>query len=473
MRRINALNLARSLEDDQSQETEDQRRTREAEEAARGDGGQGDEQRRREEGGEGEPVADDDASPEDSNRSVESELTEVGDMEAEAEERQTEVERAVGIATALEDLAEDLANTIDTGDVHPAMITTTDQFATHLLDQAGLEPLPELSAESFKSPEGRVSGARVSLESIRDKAKRIWAAIIEGLAKLADFIEKVYLKILDSSIFLARRAEKLKARADEMAKAGAAKTAQFVNTNRIYEALEIKGRAPTSSDLAYVLKTLQEVQSEQAKQMQQVSKLVDVFRQPNLDGIEGVTLGFKITDMHETNMDRFMRMTIDRPVAYFRTQEPMCGSTYVYVYRPEEPITKAEGLRRCNAGLTHDPKPGRVEENFPTLDLGEATAMCDEVLKLAESIRLMRRLGNESRAIKRKLANELKALANRSMADEQMKQAVEFAQALSVSLRSILDQPAIAMQSYVLETSRAALGYVSRSLNAHGAKAAE
>ncbi len=471
MRRINALNLARSLEEDQSQETEEQRRTREAEEAARGTG-EGGEQRRREEGGEGtEPVADDDASPEDSNRSVESELTEVGDMEAEAEARQTEVERAVGIATALEELAEDLAATIDTGDVHPAMITTTDQFATHLLDEAGLEPLPELAIESFKSPEGRVQGARVSLESIRDKAKRIWAAIIEGLAKLADFIEKVYLKILDSSIFLARRAEKLKVRANELK--GATKTAEFVDTNRIYDALEIKGRAPTSADIDYVLKTLQEVQGEQTKQMQQVSKLVDVFRGPNLDDIKGVTLGFKITDMHEGNFDRLTRTISDRQVAYLRTQEPMCGSTYVYVYRPVEPITSADGLRRCDAGLTNDPKSSRNgNESFPTLEIAEAITFCDKVLELAQSIRMMRRLGNESRAIKRKLANELKALANRSMADEQMKKSVEFAQALSVSLRSILDQPAIAMQSYVLETSRAALGYVSRSLNAYGAKAA-
>ena len=468
MRRINALNLARSLEDDQSQETEEQRRTREAEEAARGDGG---DQRRREGGDDNEPPVDDDASPEDSNRSVESELTEVAEMEAEAETRQTEIERAVGIATALEDLVDTLAETVDTGDVRPSTLIVSDQMATHLLEDAGLEPLPELSTEDFSSPEGRLQGARISFESIRDKAKRVWAAIIEGLAKFADFIEKVYLKILDSSIFLARRAEKLKARANELK--GATKTAEFIDTNRIYDALEIKGRAPTSADIAYVLKTLQEVQSEQAKQMQQVSKLVEVFRGPNLDDIKGVTLAFKITDMHEGNFDRLTRMVSDRQVAYSRTQEPMCGSTYVYVYRPVEPITSADGLRRCDAGLTNDPRPSRAgNESFPTLEIAEAVAFCDKVLELAQSIRMMRRLGNESRAIKRKLANELKALANRSMADEQMKKSVEFAQALSVSLRVILDQPAIAMQSYVLETSRAALGYVSRSLNAYGAKAA-
>ena len=130
---------------------------------------------------------------------------EAADDLAQAETEISEVERVEDLADALEDLAE-VAETIEEATpTDLAMVETAARAALAGSDVEVEEVLPAL--ESY-------AGTRISVETIRDTARRLWDNIVEMLKKVWEKVEGFFYKIVGTIPRLRKAAEALKDRAE-------------------------------------------------------------------------------------------------------------------------------------------------------------------------------------------------------------------------------------------------------------------
>ncbi len=177
---------------------------------------------------------------------AEVEISEAVDVAEDTSELDAEIDGAQDAAVALEALAEVVQAAAGNGglDVHGARLV---KIATeHIYDHMGL-PSGRTSSivamESFEVPGLRASATSVALEDIKENAKKIWAAIVEGIKKAAAWVMEFIQKIMTANGRIKARAEKLLQATEGMS--GSPKEKQ-VGDAKLVRSVAVNGKVPAN-----------------------------------------------------------------------------------------------------------------------------------------------------------------------------------------------------------------------------------
>jgi hypothetical protein len=175
---------------------------------------------------------------------VEIEIQDAVDCAEDTAELVGEVDEAEDAAMALESFVEITKSAAANGglDEHGARLL---KVATeHIYEHMGLGKAVGIPAmESFRVDGARATATTIAMEDIVGQTKKIWAAVVEGVKKAAEWIWDFVKKILSANSRIKARAEKLLAASEKMS--GTPK-AKMVGDASMVKALTTGGRVPTN-----------------------------------------------------------------------------------------------------------------------------------------------------------------------------------------------------------------------------------
>ena len=128
--------------------------------------------------------------------SMESDLIDILASFEEAEEHSDAVDELEDIEDALEAIALDLEESMENGGIDAQAAKMLHHAVGAHLNRLGLEETGVPSVESFGGDSGQLSSTQISMESIAENLKKIWAAIRAAIEKaikaVTDFFAKVF-----------------------------------------------------------------------------------------------------------------------------------------------------------------------------------------------------------------------------------------------------------------------------------------
>lgn len=116
-------------------------------------------------------------------------LLEIEESVKENDTFNTQVEEATDVVTSLEELAEQLEESLDTGGLNETASEITDIAITSLTQRVGLQPKAMVATEGFKSPSMRIRNTKIAIESIKETLDKIYAALKEAVARSIAWIK--------------------------------------------------------------------------------------------------------------------------------------------------------------------------------------------------------------------------------------------------------------------------------------------
>jgi hypothetical protein len=146
--------------------------------------------------------------------SPEEEAVEGTEAAADVDAGQADIDQAADAAITLDDVADRMEETVDEGGMSEGGQAAVETAVEHLLASIGYsaakrKPMP--SCESFKTGD-RKANTRLAVEALKERALEIWN-------KITAFIKRLIVAIKNFFDITARRAEKLKTRAQSLSKA--------------------------------------------------------------------------------------------------------------------------------------------------------------------------------------------------------------------------------------------------------------
>ena len=145
---------------------------------------------------------------------------EVNDAAEELEAAEFEQEELGEVAEALESLIADATGSLESGGLDATAAHFAYKAANFALGRIGHQ-IQVPSAESFGGSASRLKQTTVSVEGWKETLKSIWDAILNGLTKLSQMIQKFFVTKLSEAAFIKRRADAIKAKvAKEAPKTG-------------------------------------------------------------------------------------------------------------------------------------------------------------------------------------------------------------------------------------------------------------
>lgn len=343
---------------------------------------------------------------------------------AQAETEISEVERVEDLADALEDLAE-VAETIEEATpTDLAMVETAARAALAGSDVEVEEVLPAL--ESY-------AGTRISVETIRDTARRLWDNIVEMLKKVWEKVEGFFYKMVGTIPRLRKAAEALKDRAE----ATVGKTVEEQKTKLGGEAgtLSLDGKAPKGA--ADVLSALGAVKDQGqavfgkyattlAKAGENMASAISDFdiekAEESLLKVCNAATGVGISEI--AKLCKAVSTSDTRWRSGEASMAPALpgGKSIIFVsgkLSKEEALAYAEGMRRTYAEVvqTSAKKQDAVRSaELSTMSTGDAIAVAEQVLAICDQIEEYQRgKGAKDIAKARDKMKEAGAKATKSM----------------------------------------------------------
>lgn len=156
---------------------------------------------------------------------VEADLVEAKDAEADVNELDAAHDRMHEIAEGLESFVAYAAESLKQGGLSPQSAAVFSMGVESLTKPLGLESAPVLSVESFGGQKTRLDATRLSMEGVQDVIKQLWEAIKATAAKLWEAIKAFFDKVFDAAAKLQTRAQALEEKAK--AASGSPKEAQI------------------------------------------------------------------------------------------------------------------------------------------------------------------------------------------------------------------------------------------------------
>jgi hypothetical protein len=175
---------------------------------------------------------------------TEVEIQDAVDNAEDTAELMEECDDAEDTAMVLESFVEIAASAASNGglDIHGARILKV--AAEHIYSHMGMGKALGIPAmESFNIDEARVSATSIALEDIREQAKKIWAAVVEGVKKAIQWVQEFVTKIFNANAHIKARAEKLLAASEKMTGMPKAKT---VGNATLVKSLTLGGKVPSN-----------------------------------------------------------------------------------------------------------------------------------------------------------------------------------------------------------------------------------
>lgn len=154
--------------------------------------------------------------------SMENDMMEVAEAYDEVEGVEEDIEEMEEIAEGMESLRDALAASLESGGLDTQSAVMTRLALGSYTTRLGLEAdkvLPSL--ESFGGDSGRLSATQVSMESIGETLKKIWAAVRAAVERAIKAISDFFAKIFGATKKVKERAEALRKEVQALEKDGA------------------------------------------------------------------------------------------------------------------------------------------------------------------------------------------------------------------------------------------------------------
>ena len=132
--------------------------------------------------------------------SMEADLVETVDMSADIDSGTNEIEQTVKDADQLERHVEVLTDAEGEGGAAPEVIEATEIAVEAICNRLGIyggTGIPAL--ESFSTRSGRARSTRIAIETIGEKIKKIWEAVVNAFKKLINYVKDFFAKLFDAN----------------------------------------------------------------------------------------------------------------------------------------------------------------------------------------------------------------------------------------------------------------------------------
>lgn len=206
----------------------------------------------------------------DTAEQLEASLVTLNEALGEGAADEGDVETAEETAGDLENMAEVVEATEEDGGLDDKGAAVLEAAVESLFDRVGLPRngriLPSL--ESFGEASGKITSTRISVESIKEGAAKLWEKIVAAFNKAVEWLLATYNKLFDS-------ATKLKASAEKAAKAaaalsdGAAGEKATLDAPAVFKKLAVGGAFP--SDLSTAVATAAKIGEAIAKHQAEIN----------------------------------------------------------------------------------------------------------------------------------------------------------------------------------------------------------
>lgn len=412
----------------------------------------------------------------DNAESLETDLIEVAETEADVASADEEIADTVEAADDLEEVAAALESAALNGGIDKHSAAVVKVAVGKLYKQAGVRANAMPAMEAFSGPNTRIRATELALEDIKEKIVKIWQAIVaqivRAIAWMKDFFEKVFV----AARKLKERALKLKDRAKQVAsKASGKKDGDDFESDKIAGALAINGTVP--ADVAKSLESLKKVAEEifGGEQMgvamtDAAVKSVDTIKSnPKAILDEATTTVPHVIGKKKTSMDGFAALP-DNTEAYSSEELPGGRAIITIV-----PVAGLKGDARLNAvkhfsskvEMFKGAKANPVTSNkVKFLEVTAAKKLAEDVAGLADALLAYKNHMSKTEASAKKLAAAGKQCGDAAAkaTDAEDKKGFELAKALFVSAAANANAPGKQFAGYALNTGKAYLDLVEESL---------
>lgn len=403
---------------------------------------------------------------------VEVEISEAVDVAEDTAELVEEVDDAEEAVVALEALHEVALLAAENGGLDSNGARLLKISTEHIYQHMGLGRAVGIPAmESFSVPGARISATSIACEEIGDKAKQIWAAIVEGIKKAAAWLAEFFQKILTANGRMKARAEKILAAAAKVNGNGKG----VINNSKLASSLSVNGKLDNV-----------------AKNVAAAVDLLDkaVAKGPTVDGLKTVDERLKQADLKSDFEDTKAAVfgaikdvvgttgigavgsageKVGMPAApegckLYGTM-PFPGEQYVWAHMPES----TEAIANFRTGIAVAAKDFGDKGQIRVQSPAEIKALADAAMKyvsVCEKYKEIQKVvGDLSGTVSRKLAGDV-AVRAKDGVGEKLKGIIPAIKAARALMRGT-HQP---MSVAVARSVNAGLDLAAASLATYGAK---
>lgn len=429
------------------------------------------------------------AQAEGGAENLETELIEVNDSAAEGEAREDAIEEAVEVVDGIEEDVEELEVAAENGGIDQYAASFLMRKTNDNLARIGMAPVRSVASESFGSASSRVRMTQVAMESLRDKARQVWEAIINAIKKAAKWIKGHFLKHFGAFEKLEGRAKALQEKAANTT--GKAEESKFEN-DRLAAALHVE-RNITFAGIKDSLDIAVNVVSSYGKLESATASVVE-----EVDAIDSASGIASVADKMETVIKvvegaasasdnvtdaKEKKNHAAAEGAELKASKPLAGGVKVYISRPNDSDKVPAHYKATVAKKQSDVDvSGKA---LSTLQPSQAEQLAAVVEELAIAGKNSRKATDKLGDLKEKLVKKVEKLAQTAgkveagddngaggqydddsarTANTAERSAAKSARRTAVAIDKLVGNFPAKFNDYALTTAKAALDYVELSL---------
>lgn len=422
------------------------------------------------------PVVSEDGDGGAGAETVETELLDVNQDEAEAGEAQDQVDEAVDTAEALESIAVAMESAAGNGGLTKDAAHVVSLALEHMYSQVGISKSKMPALESFGGASSRVGATQLALEDIREQIARIWEAIKAAVLKSVAWLKDRFAKIFGAANKLEKRAKAIAARAESTT--GTAKEKTF-DSDRLYKALHIGGGVPKMVAAATEINKMAEVVLNHDHDGQQhlaeafengeLSNILQRFSDANKKLVAG---GSEVTNPEAEGFQK------DDGVALYRSKELPGGQaiiTRVNNGKAGADIVAAANILTkltSTVGAFNPKAKAPTKVALPVLQPTEGGQICESVAEMAIEVQRYKAGLEKVTKIKDRITKAMDKLGKEAGKEDtdEAKAKSKALQKVGAAVPRLMDQPAASFSAYALNTGKAMLDYVELSLKQYSDK---
>lgn len=417
----------------------------------------------------GEPV---EAAPEN----VETALLEVAEADSGLNEADENIETGEAAVSALESFIAALEDAEETGGVDAAAAALMQIGIDAVMETVGGSPNDEAPAEeampaveAYGSLQGRQRANRAAIESLNEKVRKVWEAIVATWRKFIEWAKNMWAAIWSANERARQRAEKLKAAVNAATNLDGSVDIE----NGVLAALAVNGKVDTNpvNTVEFVNRVFSAAQDASNDSIQVAKKAIVGMKEAAKSEGAQIDLSF-FSQIKPLSMAKAGESS-DGAKTWVVTGLP--GNAKLVQSIPE--TVTPETVDKFSASL-QSAKPS-IEPKGKALTKDQMVKVLDSVISGLDAAKQLKgveknldALGKEFEAAAKELASITPKGADGKPAEQNkesksaQKDGVAVARKLAAAARKVMSQPATAMVSYVANVQKHYLDLVAVSLSA-------
>lgn len=421
----------------------------------------------------------------DNAESLETDLLEVDDSEAEVEDNEKKTEEAVDVMNALESIIIALESSIEHGGISKDGAATLAVATDYMYAKVGFSKKSIPALEAFGNDVTREKATSIAIEGFVDSVKKIWEAIVAAMKKAFEWVADFFINIFRGADHLKARAEKLKKAAKQNEGGIKEKT---IENEHLAGALQISGEVITNihANLKIFHGLVESTFNTSKNQSKTFASSFAVMFEKELLNVEHVAKflvykGDYTSDEVVHNPEQAGFIAVPENLVFVRSAEMFGGKAIVGVLADKNLNGKALYDVIDNISIRvgdFNPKATKgTLKSLPTMNANDAGYVADQVITIADQLLKYKALNKELNKIKRDFNLRLLKInllipefaehgrqASPHYTNKEINHVVQSCKQAARFFVRMIEQPATSMASYTLRTGKALLDYVEESL---------